>query len=311
MQWPQDSIGLIHRDRALDVGITDLQVKQAVRRGELTAVDRGRYAITDVLPAVDVHGRGRLDAELYRLKCLGAARDESRFPLSHESAAAVLGLATLLPDLGVVHFSTPSSSGGRKLRTRHLHTGLPANSTMEAEGVEVTNPARTAVDIAATRGFAAGLAACDSALRMGVPVDELYAELGKRRLSGASTALSAIKHADGRSANPYESWGRAQIIQAGLPVPDLQTHFVLSDGSNAYCDYSWAGKVVAEYDGKRKYWRDLRPGDDPGDIVYREKKREDALRRLELGVTRWITDDLYSKTVVMKVREALSDERLI
>ncbi|ALG85728.1 hypothetical protein [Gordonia phthalatica] len=310
--WPTDSIGLVRRSRALDVGITDLQLKQALRDGELTVADRGKYAITALLPPVDILGSARFDDELYRLKCIAAALDDQcRLALSHESAAAVLGMATLRPSRDVVHFSSPASTGGRKLRTRHVHTGLPAGSTMVVAGIEVTTPARTAIDIAAARGFAAGLAACDSALRMGVTVDELLDELGKRRVRGAADARAAIQYADGRSANPYESWGRAQIIRAGLPVPDLQTHFVLPDGSNAYCDYSWDRKVVAEYDGKRKYWRDLRPGDDPGDVVYREKKREDGLRALKLAVARWITDDLHAETVVTKVREALLDERLI
>ncbi|NLG47718.1 hypothetical protein [Gordonia sp. (in: high G+C Gram-positive bacteria)] len=312
MLWPRDSIGLVRRNRALDVGITDLQLKRAVRSGELTMVDRGRYAITTSLPAVDVLGSERRDTEVHRLRCLAAALDDNcRLALSHESAATVLGLATLLPDRDVVHFGTAQSSGGRRLRTRHVHTALPSDSTMTIDGIEVTTPARTAVDIAATRGFVAGLAVCDSALRLGVTADQLFVEFGKRRIRGAADVRAAIRYADGRSANPYESWGRALMIQSGFPLPDLQTHFVLPDGSHAYADYSWRGKLVAEYDGRRKYWRDLRPGDDPGDVVYREKQREDGLRALKLGVCRWVTKDLYSKAMITRVREALLDEGLL
>jgi hypothetical protein len=58
-------------------------------------------------------------------------------------------------------------------------------------------------------------------------------------------------------------------------------------------DFYWEEfRTVGEFDGKAKYGRDLRPGQDPGEAVYREKRREDALRDLGLQVVRWTWDEL-------------------
>ena len=37
--------------------------------------------------------------------------------------------------------------------------------------------------------------------------------------------------------------------------------------------------MLFEFDGRVKYGRLLKPGEDPGDAVFKEKLREDALRR--------------------------------
>jgi hypothetical protein len=49
---------------------------------------------------------------------------------------------------------------------------------------------------------------------------------------------------------------------------------------------------VGEFDGKIKYGRLLRPGQDAGEVVYAEKLREDALRDTGLSVVRWTWQDL-------------------
>jgi hypothetical protein len=53
-----------------------------------------------------------------------------------------------------------------------------------------------------------------------------------------------------------------------------------------------------EFDGKVKYGRALRPGQDPGDAVFDEKRREDALRDQGLQVVRWVWAELATFDVV-------------
>ena len=36
--------------------------------------------------------------------------------------------------------------------------------------------------------------------------------------------------------------------------------------------------MIGEFDGRVKYGRLLKPGQDPGDVVFAEKRREDRLR---------------------------------
>ena len=47
-----------------------------------------------------------------------------------------------------------------------------------------------------------------------------------------------------------------------------------------------------------KYGRLLRDGEDPGQVVYREKLREDRLRELGWQVVRWVWADLAHPDVI-------------
>ncbi|MCW2782541.1 MAG: hypothetical protein JWR35_2990 [Marmoricola sp.] len=46
-------------------------------------------------------------------------------------------------------------------------------------------------------------------------------------------------------------------------------------------DMAWPErKLLGEFDGKIKYGRLLKPGQEPGDVVFAEKRREDRLREI-------------------------------
>ncbi len=302
--WPTDEHGIIQRSTLLDIGVTDAEVKRALRSGEIIALDRGFYLPAAQLPTYDI------DDAVYRYKVVAAASRQS-MPLTHESAAAVHGLATLKPDRSVVHFGTNRSSGGRRMHSRNIHTGVPDDVLVVVSGIAVTSIARTAVDVAACADLARALAVMDSALRLGVTLEELRAEAARHRIRGAAVVDAALRYADGRSANPGESWGRAQMIEAGLPVPELQTEFELGDGSTAFTDYDWGRVLIAEFDGFRKYGRDVRPGQSVEDAVVREKVREDRLRDLGCDVVRFIWADLENRLMVPRVTQKLRRHGLL
>jgi very-short-patch-repair endonuclease len=71
-------------------------------------------------------------------------------------------------------------------------------------------------------------------------------------------------------------------------------------------DFLWRDwKVVGEFDGKLKYGRELREGEDPGEAVFREKIREDRLRELGYIVVRWVWDDLRQpERLAARIRRA-------
>lgn len=53
-------------------------------------------------------------------------------------------------------------------------------------------------------------------------------------------------------------------------------------------------RLLGEFDGKVKYGRLLRSGEEPGDAVFREKRREDRLRELTgFSMVRITWGDLY------------------
>ena len=70
-----------------------------------------------------------------------------------------------------------------------------------------------------------------------------------------------------------------------------------SGGVVGRTDFAWEEqRVVGEFDGRIKYGRLLRPGQDPGDAVFEEKRREDAIRDEGWGVVRWVWSDLRART---------------
>lgn len=296
-----DGFGLIWRDRALDSGVTEEQIAKAIRDGVIRVVGRGVYARTAMYPT----DPGEAEREHYRLRSLAAAialtrgGDTDR-AVSHESAAALLDLPLLLPTRKAVHISNGRVGGGNVLRSRIIHPGLLADDdVVDLNGLRVTSLARTAVDVAVKlTDFAQILAVFDSALRKGVPREEL-----ERRLSGPRRGVARARHvlamADGLSDNPGESWGRAQMIEAGARIPALQSEYGIEDGHKAVCDYDWDGRAVGEFDGHGKYLREeLRPGETVAEVVMREKERENQLRDLDLGVVRWGWDRLVTRTLI-------------
>jgi len=84
------------------------------------------------------------------------------------------------------------------------------------------------------------------------------------------------------------------IARAGLPPPVLQWPVRRHDGTLiGEVHFGWPQlRTVGEFDGRVKYGKLLRPGEDPADVVFREKLREDALRGEDLGVVRWIWRDI-------------------
>lgn len=81
---------------------------------------------------------------------------------------------------------------------------------------------------------------------------------------------------------------------AGLPAPVLQWEVRSRAGRLlGRVDFAWPGlRTVGEFDGRVKYGALLRPGQDPGDAVFEEKLREDAIRAEDLRVVRWTWRDL-------------------
>mgnify|MGYP001671329974 CR=1 FL=1 len=103
---------------------------------------------------------------------------------------------------------------------------------------------------------------------------------------GGPRARQAVRLADGRSESPGESMSRVRMWEHRLPKPELQVSVRV--GSELYIlDFYWPDHGVAgEFDGRVKY-RSASFGQDPEDVVWREKLREDALRASGLTVARW------------------------
>jgi hypothetical protein len=64
-------------------------------------------------------------------------------------------------------------------------------------------------------------------------------------------------------------------------------------------DFCWDDqRTVGEFDGKIKYGRLLKPGQPIEEVLFEEKRREDALRDLGWQIVRWLWAELYRQGVI-------------
>ncbi|MGV0067001.1 DUF559 domain-containing protein [Mycobacterium colombiense] len=169
------------------------------------------------------------------------------------------------------------------------------------DGVPVTTPARTTVDLGCWHPINDAVAVIDDLLRATdakVAEFQILAERypGRR---GIQSARNAIDLADAGAQSPKETWVRLLLIRAGLPRPPTQ--IPVSDefgGSTYYLDMGWENfKVAAEYDGeqhRRDRWQytwDIR--------------RRETLERLGWMVIRVVVGDRPAD-IVSRVRAALA-----
>lgn len=292
--WTGD--GPLRRAELLAAGVSDAEMRRAVADRELIRLRRGVY-----LPASpDGNGRAVHErAARHAVAVRGAlCRLESSVVVSHVSAAVLHGLDPWGIPLRRVHVTRARRTGGRSGPDLHLHSAALDRDEIEIiDGIPVTSVPRTVADLARTVPFDRAVAVADAALRLpGVSADDLCRAV--RRGYGRPGNVAAgrvVRFADGRSESAGESRSRVTIHRVGLPVPDLQRDVHDARGEwLARVDFWWDADppVIGEFDGEVKYGRMLRPGQDPGEVVFEEKRREDALRREGLGVTRWTWQDI-------------------
>jgi hypothetical protein len=89
-----------------------------------------------------------------------------------------------------------------------------------------------------------------------------------------------LAFAHGGAESPGETRSRVALLRAGVAVPRLQRAVYAGTGRLVgRVDFDWdEHATVGEFDGEVMYERELRPGQDLGEVVFREKVREDALR---------------------------------
>jgi hypothetical protein len=72
-------------------------------------------------------------------------------------------------------------------------------------------------------------------------------------------------------------------------------------------DFGWEElRTLGEFDGREKYGRRLRPGQQPGDAVFQEKLCEDAMRDLGWNFVRLAWADLdHPADALARIKRAL------
>lgn len=279
----------LRRDAVQD-GWSDDELGRLVRSGELSRLRRGAY-VNGVLPT-DAAASHRL---LVRATVAGLRRPAV---VSHQSAAVLLGLPLWDVPLDRVHVTRRPRAWNDTSPVLCCHVArLREDEVVEVDGMQVTGPVRTALDLARSLPHEAAVVALDAALRL----DLLSKEDLRTRLfdiagaPGSRSATRAVLFADGRSESVGESRSRVVLQRWKLAPSALQFEVrTAAGGMIGRTDFAWEEhRLVGEFDGRIKYGRLLRPGQDAGDAVFREKEREDAIRDEGWGVVRWTWADLH------------------
>ena len=270
-------------------GLTTSDLRVMRRTGELQHVRRGAYAASAVADEADAH-------RLLLLATMPLLADDAC--LSHASAALMHRLPWWADTLSRVHVTRSRTGGGRRDPLVHVHPALlEPGDRIEIDGISVTSLARTTADCLRSLPYRRAVALGDAALRIGLSRDDLAEQLHRAsRRVGVSSARRAAAFVDGRAESVGESYSRVLLHELRLPPPDLQVEVHDAWGRLVgRCDFGWARfRTLGEFDGKTKYGRLLREGQEAGDVVFDEKVREDELRGLGNEVVRWIDADLRS-----------------
>jgi len=293
--------GLITFRQATDGGLRPEQIARLVRTGDWVKVRPGVYADGETWRALDAY----LGKPLLGVRAAHLVLTVPHW-FSHDSAAVIHGLRLLDRESDLVHLTRKDMRGRRsKAGITHHGAAFPSSQTTVIDGLPVLDLARTAVDVVREHGVDVGLGACDFALRLGVSRADLAAVVdGMEGWPRVCTVREVVDLADAGAENAGESAARSLVLELGIGRP--QTQFGLSDGGRAaWCDLR-VGRHIFEFDGRVKYTPTTDGGlaEDPGAVLWAEKKRQDFVCGFKLGMSRITYADLRSGRSAARTRLA-------
>lgn len=284
--------GFFTRAQAIAAGHEDKDLTTGVRHRVLIRFRRGYYTFHDLWTALDDVERHllRLRAVLDSLGPVVAA--------SHVSGALLHGTTTWGVPLGRVHVTRLDGGASRIEGDVVHHVGRTlGDDVVEVDGLRVLRADRCAIECGSMGTAESALVVFDSFLhsRLGSH-DELFARFEQMEHWPRTRHLHVpVRMAKAGADGPGESRGRWLFRVQGVPAPVVQFEVRAADGTLlGTTDWGWpAHGVLGEFDGRVKYGRLLRPGQEPGDVVFAEKRREDLLREVTGSrMVRLIWDDL-------------------
>ncbi|MFW0784424.1 hypothetical protein AAFP35_07850 [Gordonia sp. CPCC 206044] len=291
----------VNRQELLAGGRTEYDIRLAVDAGVLEYLSRGV-----LIPAAVLDGTPE---QRHRELCTAWMRraPHAKRALAEVSAAAQLGLPVWGLDVErVVMADWSRTPGSRSTGGMRLVTDRRPVATVVANGLSVTSPARTVVDIARRSGRIPAIAVGDAALHAELcTADDLQNELDLiEGMTGAARARRAVAEMSGLAESVLESRSRIEMLDAGIPRPALQVD-IYDDAGRwvARVDFYWeTERVVGECDGASKY----NGSEGPALMLY-EKRRTDTLVELGNRVIHWGWGDVDAASqLIARVRRVLT-----
>jgi hypothetical protein len=304
--------GIFSRAQAIDCGESDRTLAEARHAGLIVRLRRGMYVPADIYEACDDAGKHLLHARA------ALAAQKGRVALTGASAAALHGFALYQQDLSIVHILRLDQGASRRkaLTNHHIVLRDVEADISEYDGILAISHARAVWEVACRSSMESGVVTADSALRRAPGLADTLEEYRERfaYFPGSRQGRLTLSFADRRSDSPGESVTRVQFHRYGIPIPDLQ-HEVFDDRGVLIgrSDFYWEEcRHLGEFDGKIKYLQLLRAGETPADCVFREKRREDAMRAGLRGMSRFTWSMIMpdsSRQTMTELARALDQSR--
>ena len=237
--------GLVTRSDLIAAGMSSATISRRVERGELIRRRPGVYAFAGTPALV----QQQLVAEVLSVDPRAAA--------SHDSAAHLWGLITSEPP----QFHVVVRRWRREIRTTaRVHESLDfvPKDRVWKDGIPLTNPTRTIVDLGATSKWLVE-AALSRGLRSGIlDIAEIeafvrrVARRGRRGVGVIRPLLEFHSTSGGTTESPLEDMFMRLIHDSGLPAPVPQ--FVVREPSGepvSRADFAYpSSRLLVELDGR-------------------------------------------------------------
>ena len=180
--------------------------------------------------------------------------------LSHETAGLAWGLPVLQPRPGPHVLLDPGSTSYRAGIV--VHRGVLVDGDVQLhDGVPVTSPTRTVLDLARCLPLGEAVAVADAALRLGLTsraalLDRAELFVGPGSAAARRTAFLSTH----RAASPFESLARIALVEARLEPISVQ--FCLFEDGHPYDLALPSAGVLIECDGREFHQSEDAFGDD-------------------------------------------------
>lgn len=268
------------RRELLGEGWNDRGIAHQVRSGQWVRPRRGAYADASAWKTLDATSRHVVTTRAV------VKQAETDVIVSHASAVPWWAGPTWGIDLSYVHTTRKDGKTGRKEAGVHQHCGVLLDADVETvNGVDVMAPTRVAIEVSTIASMEASVVVLNDFLHRELTtakaVRERYDATMDHWPDSRATEV-VIRLGDPRFTSILESRFWWFCFLAGLPAPIPQYEVFTPDAHLvAQLDFAWPelGAYV-ETNGKFKYLELLKPGQKPGDVIERERRREELVGQI-------------------------------
>jgi hypothetical protein len=268
------------RRELLREGWHDRTITDQIRSGQWVRPRRGAYADAEAWKALDAPSRHVVTTRAV------IKQAETDVIVSHVSAIPWWAGPTWGVDLTHVHTTRKDGKTGRKEAGVHQHCGVVLDADIESvKGVDVMAPTRVAIEVSTIASMEASVVVLNDFLHRGLTTAQAVRERYDSNMDHwpASRATEVvIRLGDPRISSILESRFWCFCFRTGLPAPIPQYPVFTPDRHLvAELDFAWPDLgAYVETNGKFKYLELLEPGEKPGDVIERERRREELVGQI-------------------------------